>query len=57
MDKQEIETMRFSFEKMNQRRLKNQSDSKIDKQREQVKKIRQNSIENMDSLISLAKIN
>ena len=57
MDNQELETMRFSFEKMNQRRLKNQSNSKIIKQREKVKKIRQYSIENMDSLIDLAKTN
>lgn len=57
MDKQEIETMRFSFEKMSQRRLKNQSNSKINNQREKVKKIRQNSIENKELLINLAKKN
>lgn len=56
MDKKEIETMKLSFEKM-KRRLKTQSNSKIDKQREDVKKIRQNSVENMDSLINLAKKN
>ncbi len=49
--------MRFSFDKMNQRRIKNQSNSKIKKQRNIVKKIRQNSIENMDSLMALAKKN
>ena len=57
MDKQELETMRFSFEKMNQRRLKNQSNSKINKQREKVKKIRQNSVENRNSLIKLTEKN
>ena len=57
MDRQELETMRFSFEKMNKRRLKNQSNSKINKQREKVKKIRKNSVENRNSLINLAKTN
>ncbi|MGC9516972.1 MAG: LUD domain-containing protein [Methanomicrobiales archaeon] len=56
MNKSQLETMRQSFQIMDQRRNELLKDKSTDKLREKVKKIRENSINNLSELIETAKI-
>jgi L-lactate dehydrogenase complex protein LldG len=54
MNESELKTMRTSFEKMNERRLELIKNPRTKKLQERVKKIRQESVDNMEKLLELS---
>ncbi|MDO9044024.1 MAG: LUD domain-containing protein, partial [Methanobacteriaceae archaeon] len=55
MNSKELETMRISFKKLNERRMEILNDPQTKKLQERVKKIREDSVNNMEELLEMAK--